>query len=335
MRKIKAAVLIDAWFPFRGGGQIHVHNLNKQLKPYCEFKIYHSRSSSLISRFFWSYNVIQKVQADHSQNPYDLIHAHAYLSGIPASILGKKLKIPVVFTVHGSNTLDLNELRKTKKQIRVSRIKYEFEKKLLTGIKYNHQISVASNFLEYKNINRKITVIPNGVDIKKFNQVRGAKAAEFTILYVSRSDYVKGEIYLNQALNILKDRKIIPKVIKVKGGVDDEKRLIKLYKSAWLYVSSSLSEGQPLTLLEAWAAKLPVVVTCVGENPRMVTEGINGYLATPADAVSLAQKIEKAYRNRNLASLGESGYNLVKRNYTWKIAAQKTLAVYKEVINAA
>jgi glycogen synthase len=37
---------------------------------------------------------------------YDIIHAHAYVSGLPAKIVGKLLKIPVVYTVHGVNQLD-------------------------------------------------------------------------------------------------------------------------------------------------------------------------------------------------------------------------------------
>ncbi|MDR0677930.1 MAG: glycosyltransferase [Holosporaceae bacterium] len=40
---------------------------------------------------------------------YDLIHAHAYVSGLPAKIVGFLTRTPVVYTVHGTMGLDANK----------------------------------------------------------------------------------------------------------------------------------------------------------------------------------------------------------------------------------
>ena len=95
--------------------------------------------------------------------------------------------------------------------------------------------------------------------------------------------------------------------------------LIKEYKSSHLFVLPSLYEGMPLTLLEAWASKLPVLVTKVGENPFIVKEGINGWLVKPADLKNLAKKIKRVINmDRNkLRAIGERNYKEVEKKYDW------------------
>ena len=48
------------------------------------------------------------------------------------------------------------------------------------------------------------------------------------------------------------------------------KELINKYKSSHAFILPSIYEGQPLTLLEAWAAKLPVIVTNTGDCRYLV-----------------------------------------------------------------
>jgi len=320
---MKILILIDAWFPFIGGAQIQIKNLKNILeKKYkCQYYILHSPSANIVIRFLWSFWVIFQVILLDKKQKFDLIHAHAYWPGIPGKILSIILKIPVVFTVHGSNLLDLR-----KKSIRAI-----LEKAILTKIKYNWVITVSSNFLKYRNINKNITVIVNGVNVKKFNKIKVSKAKVFRVLFVGRDDPVKGLSYLKKAINLIK--KTYPKIELVVIQKNWKySSLIQEYKKSHVFVLPSLSEGQPLTLLEAWAAKLPVVVTKVGENPRMVKNGYNGYLVKPGNVDDLAEKIIKVLKNKDRKIFGKRGYNLVKNKYSWEICAQKTYEIYKKVV---
>ena len=109
--------------------------------------------------------------------------------------------------------------------------------------------------------------------------------------------------------------------------------LIKEYKSSHLFILPSLYEGQPLTLLEAWGAKLPVLVTDVGGNKDFVNEE-NGVLVNSKDVNGLSKELLKLVnKDRNaLKQMGLSGYQMVKENYTWDKVAKKTWRVYDDVV---
>ena len=335
--KIKVAVLIDAWFPFYGGGQVHVSELSKALKDECEFTIYHAHSASPLSRLVWAFAVIPRVIADHRKNPFDLIHAHAFIAGFPAKILSLLTGIPVIFTVHGSHILDLVELKRSHPHLKIATPFWKeiLERWLLTGIPYDRLITVSGSFLRYKNINRDCAVIPNGVNVGEFDAVSVRKNKDFTILFVGKTAPVKGLTYMNRALQRVRKRYPMIRIETILGEISERKRLIRAYKSSHVFVLPSLAEGQPIALLEAWAAKLPVIVTNVGENAKMVKDGLNGHLVPPADIRALSKAIITTYTNPKLAKLGEAGYNLVKKNYTWQKAAKQTLKVYQEVCYAA
>ncbi|OGD63386.1 hypothetical protein A2160_02805 [Candidatus Beckwithbacteria bacterium RBG_13_42_9] len=374
--KIRIAVLIDAWFPFQGGGQVHVRETVSHLhqKHNCQITIFHGFLSNLPARLIWNLFVIPQVIFRHLNKPFNLIHAHAYSAGLSGKILSLILDIPVIFTVHGSNTLDIFNNRILRGSLNASsfswQFKYWLEKWLLSGIKYDAQISVASNFLKYSNINKKIYIIPNGVDINKFKvqssylrrqtkfKVKKKKQGiKYRLLFVGRLERIKGVDVLLKALARIKNQlpgfelRVIGKGVEESNlrGLSNElelnnnvffmgeikgKELINEYLEADLFVLPSLTEGQPLTLLEAWAARLPVLVTNVGDNSQLVKNGKNGFLVEPGKTIALANSLLEAFKQmRKWSRLGEEGFLLVKNQYTWEKVAKKTHQLYQNLIN--
>lgn len=320
---MKILILIDAWFPFVGGGQMQVKNLRKILEKDfdCQFFILHSPSSHILVRFLWTFWVIPQAIYLNFKHKFDLIHAQAYWPGVPGKILAKVLKIPIVFTIHGSNLLDLG----------VKTPRAFLEKIILTKIRYDQVISVSSSFLKHRNINKNIVVINNGVDVSAFDRVKVKKEKPFQVLFIGRRDPIKGLVYLKKAMRLVK--KMLPQArLRIISQGVKWKDLIKEYKASHVFALASLSEGQPLTLLEAWAAKLPVVVTRVGENPQMVKDGENGYLVKPGDSQGLAKAILKVLKDKKRDLMGERGYQLVKSKYSWQKCAQKTYEVYQKAL---
>jgi glycosyltransferase involved in cell wall biosynthesis len=71
---------------------------------------------------------------------------------------------------------------------------------------------------------------------------------------------------------------------------------------------TSANEGTPVTIIEALAARRPVVVTSVGGVPDVVAEGVDGFLVEPGDTAALADRLERLAADPVLrAALGERG----------------------------
>ncbi len=301
---------------FRGGGQTHLRNLIQQVNFQCSifnFQLFGGSSQNSTIRFLWMVWIIPQVIFYHFfRQKFDLIHAHSVPAIVSGKILSVILGIPVVATVHGYNE------------------KRWMEKFILTKIRYDAQVTVARNFLSVPNVNKNVIYIPNGVDIELYKASSTINHQPSTILFVGRkNDSVKGFSILSKALELVK--KEIPEAeLLVAGGDLSPDEVSQMYHRANLFVVPSLSEGFPLTLLEAWASKLPVVGTRVGELPYLVKDGINGYLVDPGSAQKLSVVIIKALKNRNLAKLGENGYNLAKE-FKWEKTAEETIKVYQKI----
>lgn len=88
----------------------------------------------------------------------------------------------------------------------------------------------------------------------------------------------------------------IPFSITEVGFVRDEERMIDLYRAADLYVTPSLEENLPNTIMEAMSVGLPVVGFAIGGIPEMIEHERTGYVADYRSAESLAKGIDFVLR---------------------------------------
>jgi glycosyltransferase involved in cell wall biosynthesis len=101
-----------------------------------------------------------------------------------------------------------------------------------------------------------------------------------------------------------------------------------ILRAADLFALTSVSEAASLTLLEAMAAGLPVVVTDVGGNPEIVRDGQEGLLVPRGDAEKTAAALLRLLRNPNEAeSLGQAGARRVQERYR----LERTIESYGEL----
>jgi glycosyltransferase involved in cell wall biosynthesis len=82
-------------------------------------------------------------------------------------------------------------------------------------------------------------------------------------------------------------------------GFRDDVR--KLLPDAGMFVLSSLSEGIAISILEAMAARLPIVATDVGGNRELVASGENGYLVPPRSPELMAEAMLQIHQDPELA----------------------------------
>ncbi|MGB4006373.1 MAG: glycosyltransferase family 4 protein, partial [Halanaerobiales bacterium] len=116
------------------------------------------------------------------------------------------------------------------------------------------------------------------------------------------------------------------------GFISDRERN-NLYRIADVAVFPSLYEPFGIVALEAMVTRTPVIVSEVGGLAEFVRDGENGLTVKPNDPQQLAEKIRFLLNNKERArEMASRAYEIVKRDFTWDEIANKTLAVYEEVI---
>jgi glycosyltransferase involved in cell wall biosynthesis len=81
-------------------------------------------------------------------------------------------------------------------------------------------------------------------------------------------------------------------------------------------VSASYAEGISNAVLEAMAARLPVVGTAVGGTPEMIKDGVQGFLVPPGAPAVLAERIADVLRDPAMgARMGQAGRATVEREF--------------------
>jgi len=197
---------------------------------------------------------------------------------------------------------------------------------------------------------QKISVIPNGVDLKKFQSLPKKKQKLFTILYVGRLTKRKGINYLIKAfckLNKNKDCKLIlagdgnfreklEKQVKKSGhknfvefiGILNHDQLIKIYRSSDVFVLPSLNEGMSNTLLEAMASGLPIITTDVGGTKELFCD--NGYVIRKKSSEDIFEALKKLKSDIELLKeMGAKSLEKVK-GFSWEKVAESFANVFRK-----
>jgi glycosyltransferase involved in cell wall biosynthesis len=276
-----------------------------------------------------------------TRNNFDIFHA-TYSD--PYYL--KKINKPVIVTIHDMINEKLPEYR-------ISHAKHIASKKNLI---YNsrHIIAISENtkkdILEIYPIDpNKISIIYHGAPHGS-NQILKNEFGEY-ILYVGRRTRYKNFRFFAQSISPLLIENTNLKLVcvgpsftedeehfLVKWGirkqvvvmnVSDDK-LYSLYRNALVFVFPSIMEGFGIPLLEAFANNCPVCLSNTSCFPEIA--GDAGLYFNPEDADSIYNSILKIISDKKLAA------ELIKRGserlslFSWSEAAQKTLAIYKNII---
>ena len=101
-------------------------------------------------------------------------------------------------------------------------------------------------------------------------------------------------------------------------------------------LASTRTEGVPQSLLQAFAAGVPVVASSIGGIPEVVKDGETGILVPPEDAPALARAIESVLGDRSGASArARAARQMVEDRFSHGAAVSRLLALYDEVIAGA
>lgn len=100
-----------------------------------------------------------------------------------------------------------------------------------------------------------------------------------------------------------------------------------------VFVLASDWEGNPLSVMEAMAAGLPVVATAVGGVPELVDEGMDGFLVPPRDPAALAAALRSLLREpERRKTLGAAARRKAVARFDVSAMARKYEALYESLL---
>lgn len=294
---------------------------------------------------------------------FDIIHAHDWIVAFAARVLKHSYSIPLISTIHATeHGRNWGIHDDTQRYINNIEWWMAFE---------SWRIIVNSEYMkgEVKHIfkipENKIDIIPNGVDLDKFDgyekdmdfRRKYAKDNEKIIFFVGRLVNEKGvHVLIDSVPKVLKyynDARFIiagkgPQLEQLKskaacmgvshkvyftGYISDEE-LMKIYKCADVAVFPSLYEPFGIVALEGMVANVPVVVSDTGGLGGIVEHGVDGMKTYTGNANSLADGILQILHNPDKAEkMKENALKKVHTIYNWKVITDKTIEVYQNIIN--
>lgn len=273
----------------------------------------------------------------------DVIHCHSIDMGYIISKICKKYNIPIIETLH---TGIHDELKGDK-------LRDFLERFLINSSKFNKIITVNELDITKSKI-KDLIFIPNGVDLEEFKFKYNKENKKIKILFVGRLEEQKGLRYLIEAISLIKDKHVNLKVLIIGEGskkeefeelssslglnknifflgAKNQKEVFKYYQSSNIFILPSLAEGFPLTILEAWAAELPVIVTNVGGISKICKDKENALIIQPKDSEAIAEAMLTLINDTKLRDkLGKAGRKLVEQKYNWKIINNQIEKIYNQ-----
>ena len=113
--------------------------------------------------------------------------------------------------------------------------------------------------------------------------------------------------------------------------ISSDKDLVNVYNAVDLYVTPSLEENLPTTIMEAMACGVPCVGFNVGGIPEMIDHLHNGYVAEYKSAEDLANGVIWTLNESEYHTLSEEACRKAVSNYSESTVAKKYIDVYNKI----
>src|SRR3989344_9652370 len=286
-----------------------------------------------VSKLLYLTDAVKIADSLFKKHIYDLVVTQdPFFTGLVGANMKRKYGSRLLIHFHG----DFLDNAFWKAESPLNRIALKFGKGIINQADSIRVVSrgIAEKLHTYGIASEKIRVISTPVDVGKFARIGSEAGKDFrgkhgigsakVLLNVGRNDPSKdyptlfntirevgsryqGPVCLVQCGARLSREEVMKKIQAPAGrlqvvtmGLLPHAELVSAYHAADVYVSSSRHESFGKVLVEANAARLPVVATATTGSQDIIDPGVNGYLAPVSDAAKLAEHIVHLLENPEL-----------------------------------
>jgi glycosyltransferase involved in cell wall biosynthesis len=305
----------------------------------------------------FNFLVWKKVYRFFVEEGVELVHAHGTRANSNVFWAAKKLKLPIIYTVHGwSFHQDQNFFLRTMREagewflIKQSKLTICVSKSNLkdgqervgltrsTIINYGIDLDKFDPNKKYANLKQELNVAPDETLVGYIARITIQKdphtlimaiaeilknTSKIKFLVIGNGDLKESTLALAKKLNVeshitFQDfRQDTPNVL---SGID-------------IYCLPSLWEGLPIGLLEAMAMRKAVVATPVDGTKEAVVDQFSGVLVPHQSPTDLANAIIHLHENKNLITqYGESAHQTVEQRFEVKRMVQEVEKIYESFL---
>jgi glycosyltransferase involved in cell wall biosynthesis len=203
----------------------------------------------------------------------------------------------------------------------------------------------------------RLSVVPNAVDLEQFTPLGHANREndKVRVGFVGRLLSNKGpQFLLEAAAQAVKECPNLEFFLVGEGplrnyldqqvnrlGLNDHLHFLgiipdvaEFLRQCDVFVRPSLTEGMPLTVLEAMATGVPTIASRVGGTPEIIIDGENGFLIEPKNICQLRDCLVRLATDEELRwSMGQRGRTYVEERYSWRSVAVEMVRVYEQISN--
>jgi glycosyltransferase involved in cell wall biosynthesis len=293
---------------------------------------------------------------------YDMVHTHTSKGGIIGRLAARWARVPViVHTVHGFAFHEESTRGQVTVYAQAERLAARCCDRVVTVSHFHREWALKLGIGDAD----KIVAIPNGItseyltprcDPQNTRKTWGVGPDELAIVSVGRLAEQKGLAYLIRTVPLLRQHLGARFRIILAGVGESEASLKSLVRevngenhvlflgfrqdvgdilaAADIVAIPSLWEGMSISLLEAMAARRPIVTTSIGSNLEVTKNGECALLVPPKNPDALSHAILSLAKSKAMReSLAATGERVFKEEYTAERMAERYRDVYLELLS--
>jgi len=296
-------------------------------------------------------SVFRKLNELWNQDKPDVLHTHLFHAGIIGRVTGKYSKIPkIIVHQHGY------EYNRTLRRILFDKLSSNLVTQYIVSCE-----AVAKILQTREKINnKKISIVYNGIDLYAFDHSGNLsenidhllRIGSPLVCSIGRLEPEKGQKEIILAINrLLKQGQDVNLLLVGSGSSEaslkkltrdlglEEKILFtgtireipSLLSRIDIFVLASKWEGISMAILEAMAARKPVIATAVGGTPELINHQHTGLLVQVDDETALSNAIIHLLRNPALCkSFGEEGRHRIEKEFQIDKTINQIINIYEK-----
>ncbi len=361
MKKIR--VLMISSSGALGGGPILMHTLGNGLSKEFEvfyaipenkfFNLFSIKKDQIINiseRKITFFDLVKLVKFIDMKS-IDIIHAHGKGASFIARIIKIIVRKPLIYSFHGIHLKCLNSIQKLtyialenffsfldSYKVLSSKSEKLYAEKSHIRLGKNHLIinngvkhkkiksflnSGATNKRDFKKDKIKIISICRFVKQKNVSEI-----VEIANLLPDFNFYIIGYGPLFEKINLKKEKYNLQNVF----FLGRQNNILKYLYDSDLYLSTSLYEGLPISIIEAMSIGMPVIASDVTGNNDTIIHGESGFLYKLGSIQEASKYIKLFSKNVNLLkSMGKKSYERQRQEFSVEEMCLATSNLYKKI----